>query len=136
MTAPDVNFEEPKISPKLMETCATLLTIFDDIDEKDHERDGESGPFNRRVVLVFLPGIWEIEEMQTILLSSKYANIKWDIVVLHSIITNEEQQRVFTSCPRGFRRIILSTNIAESSLTVPNVKYGIYIVVISFKFFA
>lgn len=42
---------------------------------------------------------------------------QWDVVPLHSTITSDEQQRVFDK-PRPFhRKIILSTNIAESSVS-------------------
>lgn len=49
----------------------------------------------------------------------------WWIKPLHSSITAEEQDEVLKSPPQSDqRKIILSTNIAESSLTVPDVKYG------------
>lgn len=49
---------------------------------------------------------------------------KWVLIPLHSSITNEEQARVFDIAPLNYRKIILSTNIAESSVTVPDVSYG------------
>lgn len=50
----------------------------------------------------------------------------WFILPLHSSITNDEQRRVFCPPPLGKRKIILSTNIAESSITVPDIAYGLY----------
>ncbi len=50
----------------------------------------------------------------------------WMILPLHSRITSEEQNRVFDPVPENSkhcRKIILSTNIAESSLTVPDIIY-------------
>uniref|UniRef100_A0A4W3JI39 ATP-dependent RNA helicase TDRD9 n=1 Tax=Callorhinchus milii TaxID=7868 RepID=A0A4W3JI39_CALMI len=44
---------------------------------------------------------------------------------LHSSVTLEEQNDAFLTPVPGYRKIILSTNIAESSITVPDVKYVI-----------
>lgn len=56
---------------------------------------------------------------------------RWMLYPLHSSITQEEQQRVFAVPPVGFRKVILSTNIAESSITVPDIKYGNEIALLS-----
>ena len=50
--------------------------------------------------------------------------LKWTIYPLHSTCTQEEQDRVFSNVPKGRRKIILATNIAESSITVTDIKYG------------
>lgn len=47
----------------------------------------------------------------------------WKIFILHSLISTEEQQLIFKPV-EDQRKIILSTNIAESSITVPDVRYG------------
>lgn len=59
------------------------------------------------------------------------ATYKWWVLPLHSTITADEQARVFQRAPPGHRKIILATNIAESSITVPDIKYGkrLYIIV-------
>ncbi|CAG7727759.1 unnamed protein product, partial [Allacma fusca] len=50
--------------------------------------------------------------------------IKWSLLPLHFTITNEEQQKGFQQVPKAHRKINLSTNIAESSITVTEIKYG------------
>ena len=53
-----------------------------------------------------------------------YSGLKWWVMRLHSAITTEEQASVFKLPAAGCRKIILSTNIAESSITVPDIVYG------------
>lgn len=104
--------------------CGQLIRIFDAIDINEYDEDNEDlEKFQRSAVLIFLPGIYEIEEMHAMLARDKEQS-KWDIVALHSSITYEEQRRIFELPSSGYRRIILSTNIAESSITIENVKFG------------
>ena len=84
-------------------------------------------------VLVFLPGWDEIKKVADILLdpSKRYPLLgmrfsdtsKYSIHYLHSTIPAAEQREVFRPPPEGVRRIILATNIAETSVTIPDVVY-------------
>jgi len=111
--------EEPRFTNAMAEFAARIIHIFDGIDKKNDDDTND-----RSAVLIFLPGFGEIEELRAILLSENDADAKWDIIILHSLISTEEQENIFKKPPKNYRRIILSTNIAESSITVPDVKYG------------
>lgn len=124
---PEISASKPIVTKKMLEFCVNLIKVLDDVDMKadDTNYDEETNVYERYVILVFLPGINEIEELNNLLSLPKHEQSKWDIVVLHSSITSEVQQRIFQKPPYGYRRLILSTNIAESSITVPDVKYVI-----------
>jgi ATP-dependent helicase HrpA len=70
-------------------------------------------------ILVFLPGERDIHELRRELEDSPARTC--DILSLYGRMANADQQRIFH--PQGRRRIILSTNIAETSLTVPGIRY-------------
>ena len=70
-------------------------------------------------VLVFLPGEREIREAAEAL--RKHHPPHTEILPLFARLTSEEQDRVFK--PGNGRRIVLATNVAETSLTVPGVRY-------------
>ncbi|MBR0128679.1 MAG: ATP-dependent RNA helicase HrpA, partial [Neisseriaceae bacterium] len=72
-------------------------------------------------ILVFLPGEREIREAAEFLRKSLKDN---EILPLFARLSNAEQQKIFR--PNGEnRRIILATNVAETSLTVPNIRFVI-----------
>uniref|UniRef100_A0A1J3JM66 Putative ATP-dependent RNA helicase YTHDC2 n=1 Tax=Noccaea caerulescens TaxID=107243 RepID=A0A1J3JM66_NOCCA len=78
-------------------------------------------------VLVFLPGWEEISKTKERLLASPYFadSAKFRIICLHSRVPAEEQKKVFNRPPRGCRKIVLATNIAESAITIDDVVYVI-----------
>jgi HrpA-like RNA helicase len=72
-------------------------------------------------ILVFLPGIGEIGQMQDDL-ESMGSLVGLQVLVLHSIVPKEEQELVMVPAQHGHCKIILSTNLAESSITIPDVR--------------
>lgn len=68
-------------------------------------------------VLVFLPGEREIRESAELLEGRRYRNT--EILPLFARLGMEDQQRVFQ--PGNKRRIVLATNVAETSLTIPRI---------------
>ncbi|XP_035842657.1 DExH-box ATP-dependent RNA helicase DExH6 isoform X2 [Helianthus annuus] len=78
-------------------------------------------------ILVFLPGWDEIHRLQQKLLSSDFFkdSCKFLIRVLHSMVSSTEQKKVFIRPPHGCRKIVLSTNVAETSVTIDDVVFVI-----------
>lgn len=77
-------------------------------------------------ILVFLPGYKDIKNLhQTLLRSNKYPSSRYLIYQLHSKLPTIQQKQVFDEPPPGKRKIILSTNIAETSITINDVVYVI-----------
>ncbi|WP_019397365.1 ATP-dependent helicase HrpB [Pseudoxanthomonas sp. GW2] len=72
-------------------------------------------------VLVFLPGQREIARVGTAL---DAASLPADVEVqaLHGELPVEQQSRVLQPAPDGRRRVVLATNVAESSVTLPGVR--------------
>jgi ATP-dependent helicase HrpA len=86
--------------------------LADAVDEACREGGGD--------VLVFLPGEREIRDTAELLRKRK---LKGELLPLYSRLSAEEQDRVFK--PGRERRIVLATNVAETSLTVPGIRYVI-----------
>lgn len=72
-------------------------------------------------VLVFLPGEREIRDAHLALERRKYRET--EVLALYARLSANEQDRVFKPGPK--RRIVLATNVAETSLTVPRIRFVI-----------
>ena len=95
-----------------------ILHAVREVETIEREKGWLHGP---RDVLVFLPGEREIRETADTL---RRADLKGtEILPLYARLSNEEQNRVFA--PHRGRRIVLATNVAETSLTVPGIRYVI-----------
>ncbi|KAK9324345.1 P-loop containing nucleoside triphosphate hydrolase protein [Lipomyces orientalis] len=81
-------------------------------------------------ILVFLPGISDIVKVDNLLKGKKeeFPDLaepsKCRVYLLHSILL-DAQRKVFEKVPQGCRKVILSTNIAETSVTIPELRYVI-----------
>ncbi|MGW3150201.1 ATP-dependent RNA helicase HrpA [Streptomyces sp. NPDC001177] len=98
-----------------------ITAITDAVEELMGEGRGD--------ILVFLSGEREIRDTADALEKKKYpraGGANWqgtEILPLYARLSHAEQHRVFQ--PHGGRRIVLATNVAETSLTVPGIKYVI-----------
>ncbi|XVU22289.1 ATP-dependent RNA helicase HrpA [Actinoplanes sp. CA-054009] len=87
--------------------------IAEAVDELGREGDGD--------ILVFLSGEREIRDTADALAKRNLRNT--DIVPLYGRLSAAEQHKVFERHSR--RRVVLATNVAETSLTVPGIRYVI-----------
>ncbi|XP_061896863.1 ATP-dependent RNA helicase TDRD9-like [Entelurus aequoreus] len=115
------HLDDPHISAQMYDLAVSLIQSFDKIEGQDSSDDDGVRFSERGSVLVFLPGSHEITYMHQAL--AKLVRKRLQVYPLHSSVTMEEQYGVFLPPVPGYRKIILSTNIAESSVTVPDVKY-------------
>ncbi|KAI5099549.1 ATP-dependent RNA helicase DHX29 [Silurus meridionalis] len=78
-------------------------------------------------VLLFLPGLAHIQQLYDLLTTDKRFSSKkrYKLVALHSTLSSQEQAAAFTVPPAGTRKIVLSTNIAETGVTIPDVVFVI-----------
>lgn len=74
---------------------------------------------SEKSILVFLPGVFEIECMYTMLMKDEELNKKIIVTILHSQLPFSEQRTSFLRST--IPKVILSTNIAESSVTLPDI---------------
>jgi len=85
--------------------------LADAVDELCREGPGD--------ILVFLPGEREIRDAAATLAQGKKPS--FEILPLYGRLSAADQDRVFK--PGGQRRVVLATNVAETSLTVPRIRY-------------
>lgn len=90
-----------------------ITAICDSVEELQAEGKGD--------ILVFLSGEREIRDTADALNKKQYRFT--EVLPLYARLSHTEQHRVFQ--PHTGRRIVLATNVAETSLTVPGIKYVI-----------
>lgn len=99
----------------------------DDVDEADdrtmleaiENAVSELEMAGRGDILVFLPGEREIREAEEFLRKTRVGKV--EILPLFARLSASDQEKVFK--PAGLRRIVLATNVAETSITVPGIRY-------------
>lgn len=75
-------------------------------------------------ILVFLPGIGEITKLMRLMdESNRFPPDRFEIYPLHSKLPTLEQHKIFEKPPEHMRKIIIATNIAETSITIDDIVY-------------
>ena len=110
-------YEEDEFSQSLPEQIANIIN---EIIDEEKDRKWQIGD-----VLVFLPGEREIREtakqLEHITKEQNWRDT--EILPLYARLSNKDQNRIFAA--HSGRRIVLSTNVAETSITVPGIRYVI-----------
>ncbi|XP_076442712.1 putative ATP-dependent RNA helicase DHX57 [Babylonia areolata] len=121
----------PGLSKRTIKTMATMdlekinydliLSLLSWIVSDKHEYPKEGA------ILVFLPGFAEIQSLMDLLLRSPEFGHrhreKYNIIPLHSTLSSDEQNRVFSRPREGVTKIVIATNIAETSITIDDIVY-------------
>jgi len=98
------------------DTASAILAALDELTAFERQSGKRPGD-----VLVFLPGEREIREVAAVL---RRADLRFcEILPLYARLSAGEQQKIFA--PLSARKIVLATNVAETSLTVPGIRYVI-----------
>ncbi|XP_042579270.1 LOW QUALITY PROTEIN: 3'-5' RNA helicase YTHDC2-like [Cyprinus carpio] len=107
------SFDDEKVDLDLI--LHLLFTIYQSSDEG--------------AVLIFLPGYDEIVSLRDRILfdDKRFTDHqqRFQVFILHSSMQTSDQKKVLKNTPKGVRKIILSTNIAETSITVNDVVFVI-----------
>lgn len=102
-TIKTLDYLDPKVIP--YELIETLVEFIDQLE-------------NEGAILIFLPGIMNITIMHDLLTAKKqFSEGKWNIIPLHSSLeqsNSDGNKALFSPSPEGVRKIVLSTNIAET----------------------
>jgi ATP-dependent RNA helicase DHX36 len=102
--------DEEKINLELIEALVALIA--------DEYEDG--------AILIFLPGMAEIRALHERLLAElEDVENRFALVPLHSTLSSEEQRLTFSKPPPGVRKVVMATNIAETSVTIDDVVFVI-----------
>ncbi len=92
------------------------------------DKDEARGDMDTAAILVFLPGTKEIDDLREALVNvagrTAGGNFVLDpnwILPLHGSLPPDDQRKVFERPPRGVMKVVLSTNVAETSITIDDV---------------
>ncbi|XP_069063715.1 probable ATP-dependent RNA helicase DHX34 isoform X2 [Pleurodeles waltl] len=106
----EANSKSEKLDPR------PYLRVMQAIDHK-------YPPEERGDLLIFLSGVTEITTILEAAQTYATHTRRWIVLPLHSTLSIAEQDKVFDMAPAGVRKCIISTNIAETSVTIDGVRF-------------
>ncbi|XP_015196359.2 probable ATP-dependent RNA helicase DHX34 isoform X1 [Lepisosteus oculatus] len=106
--------EQPSRSEKL--DPRPYLRVLQGIDQR-------YPPEERGDLLLFLSGVAEINTILEAVQTYALHTHRWIVLPLHSTLSLAQQDKVFDIAPPGVRKCIISTNIAETSVTIDGVRF-------------
>nr|KAF6272643.1 DExH-box helicase 34 [Myotis myotis] len=107
---------EPSVSKSEKLDPRPFLRVLEAIDNK-------YPPEERGDLLVFLSGMAEISAVLEAAQPYASHTQRWVVLPLHSALSVADQDKVFDVAPPGVRKCILSTNIAETSVTIDGIRF-------------
>lgn len=119
---PDLNEKQAGAEAKRTIALLDESVVNPDLIEKLVRRIDMVGRNNQEygAILIFLPGMAEISGVLRKLSTGTNAQELWPLP-LHSLLSPDDQRKVFSKPPHGKRKVICATNIAETSITVEDV---------------
>lgn len=119
----DIYFSDTPVKNYVQASISTALTIH------------KNYPINSGDILIFLTGQEEINNFIELCAGTELDKANILILPLCSGLNIERQLEVFKPTPHGKRKIVLSTNIAEASVTIDNIAYVIDSCFVKMKFY-
>ncbi|CAF1436498.1 unnamed protein product, partial [Didymodactylos carnosus] len=134
---PDLKIFEPRLAREAIDVVVKLLKELDDDDGLSGVDFSCNLPVQRGTVLIFLPGLLEIQTVhehlryprgrptQYLEEQDECTKYHYDVIPLHADLSMDDQLSIFLPARKTYRKIILATNLAESSITIADVRYVI-----------
>uniref|UniRef100_A0AAG5CUI8 Probable ATP-dependent RNA helicase spindle-E n=1 Tax=Anopheles atroparvus TaxID=41427 RepID=A0AAG5CUI8_ANOAO len=126
-----VNYDKPDICREMYTVAGKLAIYCDRVIDRYEANAAPPSIDYKPSIIIFLPGVNEIERMAeelnklTSMQGAVAERTEFTVLKLHSLLPPDEQALVFIKPPPGHRKVILATNIAESSITIPDIKFVI-----------
>ncbi|KAG8709191.1 putative ATP-dependent RNA helicase DHR1, partial [Ceratobasidium sp. 395] len=92
-------------------------------DRKDDIHEGEDGDAENADEEALDSDDEEEQENRELQIDTEQSDVPMHIVPLYSLLPSDKQMKVFEPPPEGARLVVVATNVAETSLTIPGIRY-------------